>query len=311
MPPLRNIDELRRAAQGNSFLRNGTAQYETVRNFTQKLLDLRDILDRIPEESYMTRQLNKFTGDLTTLQMHDAPFVDEDRLSTAISDIVVDLPYFLDRKQNTEGGKSGYESLAEAGEKYGLFTRGELDEALNTVSRGMDMDVRFGEAARQQQAAGAQPEAEAVPEPEVQDEGPVEIQYTDEWYRAHRNAIGQNQTEYRAQRETLDGPMENDEYAVNFAAGSIAYNLRDLGVLKTGLEEFPPQRKGAPSVFIVKDGKISTLEEAGLWICRKVGGETKHNPEIARAAMRGELFSYLPGGGCDPLTAQAAITLVN
>ncbi len=310
MPPVKDVKELRRNAYESNFLNNGSPQYQTVNSFTRKLMDLREALNQRREEPQLSDKLEKFTGDLMTLQMHDAPFVSEERLSTAISDVVIDLPYYLGQQLPGATSKTGYDAIVEAGEKYGIFTRQEFNTAMNLVGQGMGMDMRFGEPARQA-AAQAQPEPEvqapAQPEPVKQVEDPGEKLYTDAWYQNHIAEVNKNLAEYRAQAPLPDTDEMKASYFLNSGASETAKALTSWGVLPTTEQEYPPEREGAPSVFIMKDGKVSTLKEAGLWIFRQDNGAKMNNPELFKAVMRGEIFAYLPGER-HPVQLQADIS---
>ena len=111
MPPVRNTRELTQQARSRNFLNSGAPQYQTVNRFTQKLMDLQDKLKDVPAEMQLHQQVSKYAKDLMTLQLHGTPMAREEELSTAISDVTVDLPYYL--KTPAKGGdeKTGYRQL--------------------------------------------------------------------------------------------------------------------------------------------------------------------------------------------------------
>jgi len=231
----------------------------------------------------------------------------EESVKSAIGGITIDLPFFL-----TTPGKSssqtGYERLVAAGKKYGIFRKQDLDDAINTVSRGMDMDLKLGGPEREQQtvpggqpgsappAAGDARPADNAPEnaPKAE-EAPGEKLYTDKWLKARQESIRKNEEPYSAQGPLPDDRRAKDRKYLETSASEAASQLYSLGVLKGQADAYPPENNGVPSVFLMQDGKVRTLKEAGLWIGEDHKTYSTHNPEFAKAMIRGEVFAYLPG----------------
>ena len=333
MPPIRNTRELRETANSSNFLNRSAPQYQTVNRFNQKLMDLQDKLKDVPEEKQLLQQVSKYAKDLMTLQLHGTPMARESELSTAITDVTVDLPYFLKTPTADGEEKTGYQQLVEAGDKYGVFSKAELDEAMTLVGQGMGVDLGVDapdkekqkeeeekEAQRKAEEEAKQAQAEAEQqavidaqanialledeeeqkkiEEEMAGEAPAEPgePYTDKWLQMHKAAIHKDEGKFKSQGPLPKLPSgPNDMAYLKASTDSVKYQLKEFGVLKTGQEEYPPERNGAPSVFVMKDGKISSLKEAGLPINLKNGKEIEANPEFAKAVLRGEVFAYLPG----------------
>ena len=163
MPPIRNARELKQQARSRNFLNSSSPQYQTVNRFTQKLMDLQDKL-KSDSEKALKAQVAKYSRDLMNLQMHDTPAVSPNTLNTSIIDVTVDLPYYLKTPGKGKDTRTGYQQLVEAGEKYGAFTKAELDEAMTLVGQGMgvEMGVDDPEKEKQKEAQLAEEEAQRV-----------------------------------------------------------------------------------------------------------------------------------------------------
>ena len=334
MPQIRNTRELREAATNRNFLNDRYPQYRTVNQFTRKLMDLQDKLKNVPEEIQLHTQVSKYAKDLMTLQMHGIPLTTEDELSTAITDVTVDLPYFLKTPTADGEEKTGYQQLVEAGDKYGVFSKAELDEALTLVGQGMGVDLgvdapdkekqkeeeekeaqrKAEEEAKQAQAHAEQQAAidaqaniamleDEAEQKRIEEEMAGEVReeaeelppFTDKWLQQHRETLRKNTGKYMPQGPLPQKREIGDTLYMQKSGQDVGYALKRMGILETGYEEYPPERKGAPSVFVMKDGKIKSLKEAGLWISRKKGNLTEGNPELTKAVLRGEVFAYPPG----------------
>ena len=141
--------------------------------------------------------------------------------------------------------------------------------------------------------------------------------YTDKWLKKHAETLKKSERPYRAQgplpekysEENPDGLSESnyDRMLEKSADNTLRY-LRDIGVLESEKLAQAPEKDGMPRIFIVKDGKVSTLAENGieyLTVPDKYGSP-KPNPKLGEAAMRGELFTY-PAGSRYPVQIQAAM----
>jgi len=161
MPPIRKAKDLKKYESG-TFLRNGDPKFATVNEFNRKLMDLREKLAKDPAQAQLAERIGKYSGALMALQMHDTPMASEERLANAITDVAVDLPYFLKTQEKGGEEKTGYQRLLEAGQEHDLFTKAELDEVLNLVGAGMGVDLTQGIPQARQQAPQA-PEPPSKP----------------------------------------------------------------------------------------------------------------------------------------------------
>ena len=328
MPPIRNARELKQQARSRNFLNSSSPQYQTVNRFTQKLMDLQDKL-KSDSEKALKAQVAKYSRDLMNLQMHNTPMVSPNALNTSIIDVTVDLPYYLKTPGKGKDTRTGYQQLVEAGEKYGAFTKAELDEAMTLVGQGMgvEMGVDDPEKEKQKEAQLAEEEAQRVQleaeqqaiidaqanialleneeeqrENEKEKAGEVRKDFgppTEKWLQLHQETIQKDEGKYKAQgMPKLPYPPDSPSNATYLDSSTeiAGLYLKEFGILRNGeTEEYPPERPGAPAVFVVKNGKISSLREAGLGIYKKEGNDVKPNPEFAMAMLRGEVFAYLPG----------------
>ena len=114
-----------------------------------KLMDLQDKLRAELGGAELGNQAGKFARGLMDLQMHDSSVISPASLSGAVTTVTLDLPNFLKQRGKDAEGKTGYQRLVEAGEKYGSFSREELDRALDVVGKGMDLDL--GDPAKQKE----------------------------------------------------------------------------------------------------------------------------------------------------------------
>ena len=141
--------------------------------------------------------------------------------------------------------------------------------------------------------------------------------YTDKWIKKHADSLKESERLYRAQgplpekrsEENPDGLSQNNyESMLKKSADNTLRYLRDIGVLESEKVAKVPEKDGMPRLFIVKDGKVSTLEESGIEYLTAPDkyGIPKPNPKLGEAAMRGELFTY-PAGSRYPVQVQAAM----
>ena len=326
MPPIKNAAELKPAA-GKGFLREGTPQYKAVNQFNQKLLDLQDKLKNTNEKN-LREKVSKYSRDLMTLQMHNAPFTNKDDLETAISDVTIDLPYYLKTPEKGGEEKTGYQILVEAGAKYGTFTKAELDEAMTYVGQGMGIgNIGVDDPEKEKEKQQKQQEQEAQNELAAQQQAVIDAQanialldkeeeeqreeekpYTEKWYKQHRENLKKDEKGYQPQTNEL--PQRKQVKDGHFMEGSglqVNRALRDMGILQNEEDGNIPVRNGVPQVFIVKDGKVSTLEENGITNLGVKEGNFFHgNPELAKAVLRGEVFAY-PSGERYPVQLQGQV----
>ena len=130
--------------------------------------------------------------------------------------------------------------------------------------------------------------------------------YTDKWLKKHAETLKASERPYRAQgplpakrsEKNPDGLSENNyDYMVQQCADDALYHLRDIGVLESEKAVRAPEKNGMPLIFIVKDGKVSTLAENGIEYLTAPNkyGSPKPNPKLGEAVMRGEVFAYAAG----------------
>ncbi len=339
MPPIRNTKELKEAARSRNFLNKTSPQYQTVNRFNQKLMDLQDKLKN-DGETELRSKVASLSKNLMTLQLHDSPMVKGADLSNAITDVTVDLPYSLKAPANGAGGKTGYEALVEAGAKYGVFTKQELDEAMTLVGQGMGVSMGVDapekaqkEAEEEAKQAQAQLEQEQAQEEllaeqqviidaqanialldneeEQKEEEKKEEQekkpYTDRWLKQQKEQIGKKQTAYRKAGPLPALEQIKDKHFLESSAGQACYHLNALGAYDSDKQEpYPPEQNGVPSVFLVQNGQVKTLQEAGMWLWKDDGTSRKPNPEFAKAILRGEVFAY-PAGSRYPVQLQGKV----
>ena len=320
MPPIRNARELTEQARNRNFLNSSSPQYQTVNRFTQKLMDLQTQL-RDNTNVALKEQVTNFSRDLMNLQMHNTPMVSRDALEASITSVTVDLPYYL--KTPGKGGdeKTGYQQLVEAGEKYGVFTKAELDEAMTLVGQGMGVDMGLdGLEEEKEKEAQLQAEEEAQRlQMEAEQQAVIDAQANiaifdkqaeqeeaeqkkkaeereQEWRAKQEEANRKDETEYHYHVKPDD--LKTDDVALLHMGKYAARNaFRSMGILKSEEDKQIPENNGVPSIFTVKNGKVSSLAEAGL---------TLDSDEFVNAMLRGEIYAY-PVGEKDPVQMQADI----
>ena len=294
MPQVRNSRELKQAAENRTFLNKNAGAYEIIQQFTQKMLTLQDKLKDSPGSRQIHEQVSKFAGALMNLQMHDSPLADEKKLSTAISDVTLDMPYYLRRQQGN--GKTGYEELLEEGLKYKLFTEQELDQALELIGQGMGVELHVGDPnAEKKRAAGAQQKAGGEPRVDGRDQEDIKL--------AHDTAfvlggINKNLTEgYMPQRE-IPGEETLSEKTLAFVNKEEFRHLAGkLGIPLANQGDPVPETGGAPRIFVMDEKDPSnprSLEEMNV----KTGSF-----EFWELAQQGRMFAY-PVGGKEPVQVQ-------
>ena len=96
-------------------------------------------------------------------------------------------------------------------------------------------------------------------------------------------------------QETIDKKLKKHGHALNrsWRTGEHAA-LRELGIETEREHPTSPVCSGVPSVFLVKDGKVSTLEESGLKL---------NTAEFSKAILLGQVFAY-PAGKTEPVQLQ-------
>ena len=252
MPPIKNAKELSEKARSRNFLNSSSPQFQTVNKFTQKLMDLQD---KLKDNSDITLKdkVEKYARDLMHLQMHNTPMVSPDALSTSITNVTVDLPYYL-KTPGMDDGKTGYQKLVEAGDKYGTFTKAELDEAMTLVGQGMDVDLgvddpekeKQKEAQRRAEEEAQRAQAEAEQQAAVDAQANIAMLDDDEEQRQNeeeqagevkeepgRKLLRAVEDKYYLAMELRDAPMPN--HAHGGTAPSQYYNARRDA--EFGLEE--------------------------------------------------------------------------
>ena len=331
MPHIRTAQELSLYAGSVGFLNRtynrpqggtGPSEYQIVNDFSMKLMDLQDRLRAELGGAELGNQVGKFARGLMDLQMHGSTGMSPASLSSAVAAVTLDLPNFLKQNGRDPEGKNGYQRLVEAGRKYGSFTKEELDRALDVVGKGLDLELgdpakqkeeeekKQAElegqlqaeelAAQQQEIIDAQAniaifDKQAELEEEQQKKKAEERER--EWRARHEKSIQEIDTGYHYQYDPIDTGIRKDD--VFYAQ----YNMTaqrpfvGLGILKSEQETEVPVRNGVPLIFMVKDGKVSTLEENGVGL---------KSAEFTKAMLRGEVFAY-PAGSKWPVQMQARV----
>ena len=150
MPHIRTAQQLRLYAGSVGFLNRtnnqpqsgtGPSEYQIVNDFTMKLMDLQDKLRAELGGAELGNQAGRFARGLMDLQMHDSSVITQASLGNAVTTVTLDLPNFLKQKGRDEAEKTGYQRLVEAGEKYGSFTKEELDPG---ILYDPDTNIRYG-----------------------------------------------------------------------------------------------------------------------------------------------------------------------
>lgn len=114
MPNIRNVRDLRKYASNGTFMSAQDPKYAVANHFNRKLLDLQDKLKNTNERE-LSEKVSRFAKDLMTLQMHDSPMTREEDLDTAITDVTIDLPYYLKTPGKGEDEKTGYQQIVQPG----------------------------------------------------------------------------------------------------------------------------------------------------------------------------------------------------
>ena len=180
-----------------------------------------------------------------TLQLHGTPMAREDELSTSITEVTVDLPYYL--KTPGKGGdeKTGYQQLVEAGEKYGAFTKAELDEAMTLVGQGMGVDMGVDDPEKEKEKEARQKAEEEAKQAEAEKQAAVDAQANIGILDEEEQQAGEVKAEpehkllravedrYYLAAELRDAPMPN--HPLGGTAPSQYYNSRRDA--EFGLEE--------------------------------------------------------------------------
>ncbi len=332
MPHIRTAQQLRLYAGSVSFLNRtnnqpqsgtGPSEYQIVNDFTMKLMDLQDKLRAELGGAELGNQAGRFARGLMDLQMHDSSVITQASLGNAVTTVTLDLPNFLKQKGRDEAEKTGYQRLVEAGEKYGSFTKEELDRALDVVGKGMDLDLgdpekqkeeeekKQAELEEQLQAEQEAAEAQAIidaqaniaifdKQAELEEEQEKKSKAEErerEWRARHEKSIQENNTGYHYQSDALDDGVGNDaDFYARFNQ-TAQRPLVKLGILKSEKETEVPVHNGVPLIFMVKDGQVSTLEENGIGL---------QSAEFTKAMLRGEVFAY-PAGSEWPVQMQARV----
>ena len=279
MPPIKNVRELKEKAQGRNFLNNGYEPYTTVQTFTRNLMELQNKLIEEPGQKQFAERVGKYANALMTLQMNGDAGV-EPRLGGAIEQMG-DLPNFLNQLQTDEKGKTGYERLVEAGEKYQVFTRAELDNALTLVSQGMQLGLELGEQKKEEpQKEEPKKERPFIP---YEQRGPL--------MALEENLRNSRKEYYMPQRElpTSENERLSDkkiEYLNRMQIQKFSYQL---GIDFTDPEGKVPETDGVPRLFILDENEPTnprSLNDMNV----KAGSR-----QFWELAQQGKMFAFPAG----------------
>ena len=130
--------------------------------------------------------------------------------------------------------------------------------------------------------------------------------YSEKWLALHKQRQKAAEQPYRAQNPLPELQSDSNpngmnksgyNYMMQTGANAALRYLRDIGVADAGKDGKVPVRNGVPALFIVKDGKVSTLEENGIesLTVEEKNSRIVGNPKFAEAAYRGEIFAYPAG----------------
>ena len=294
MPKITNPEELKAAAGRKNFLNPGDPAYQTIRQFTNGLRNVQQELAKNPETRRLAQDLGKYADGIMALQV-GAPVYNEEQVSQAIWDVNRNLPGFLQGGD----GKTNYQTILETAEKAGLMTRQQLDQGLTLIGDAMGTDLNVG---------GSRRVGPAVQQPAPREARPREhdsVRFM-EWKYRHQADLKNNAAGYAGQGAVPESDQLQDESYLKRSALDAVRKLQSQGVVHSEVVENSPQRNGMPTIFLVKDGKVTTLEESGLWMTKKDEGSVKGNSEFAKAVLRGEVFAY-PAGERHPVQLQARV----
>ena len=291
MPPVKDVKQLKEQAQGRNFLNNGYDPFQTVQDFTQKLITLRTKLDEQPGEQKFAKQVGDYAGALMTLQMFDAPGM-EQQLEDAIQQMGK-LPNFLNHLQSDTDGKTGYQRLAEAGEKYQVFTKAELDNALNLVSRGMGLDLGLELRKPGEQKAGEKG-------PHLPDDPQAEAQAieTAKKNSAVLDKLKKNYKQgYMRQREVPEDEEIKEDIVEYLNKKTLPRFASMLGIELDQPGAEVPETGGAPRIFILDEQDPQNPRSL-----KDMRVETG-SKEFWKLAQQGKMFAY-PVGMDSPVQVQ-------
>ena len=97
-----------------------------------------------------------------------------------------------------------------------------------------------------------------------------------------------------SEKDKLPEDVKLTKYIREQLQSTLISNLVKMGLLESKTQTQPPERNGVPAVFAMKDGKVSSLAEAGLSL---------DSPEIADALIKGQIFAF-PLGEKNPVQLQ-------
>ncbi len=96
------------------------------------------------------------------------------------------------------------------------------------------------------------------------------------------------------EKKQLPEDVKITPYSREQLQNTLISNLVKMGILESKTQKQPPERNGVPAVFAMKDGKVSSLAEAGLSL---------DSPEIVEAMVKGQIFAF-PLGEKNPVQLQ-------
>ena len=298
MPNINNLAQLKNAAGSSTFLNPSNPAYNTIRNFTNGLRTIQEELYKNAETMQLSRDLGKFADGLMALQVRQ-PLYGDAQVEQAIWDVNRNMAGFL---QGGEG-KTNYQTILETAQKANIMSKEELDRGLTIIGDTMGTNLNVGGSQRVEPAVQQNaPRQSAQKPPEHQS-----VRFM-EWNYQHQADLKANTAGYASPKKELpeDKLFEQKVYMSRSAVAAFQ-TIQKLGAVTADGAEQPPLRNGVPSVFLMKDGKVTTLEENGIWMTKKEGDAVDGNPEFAKAVLRGEVFVY-PAGERHPVQLQVKDT---
>ena len=295
MPNINNLAQLKNAAGSSTFLNPSNPAYNTIRNFTNGLRTIQEELYKNAETMQLSRDLGKFADGLMALQVRQ-PLYGDAQVEQAIWDVNRNMANFL---QGGEG-KTNYQTILETAQKANIMSKEELDRGLTIIGDTMGTNLNVGGSQRVEPAVQQNAPRQSAPRPEEHNS----VRFM-EWNYQHQDALKANTAGYGSQKELPEDKRFKSDLFMRTTAEAAFRTIQKLGAVNDDGVEQPPLRNGVPTVFMVKNGKVTTLEENGIWMTQKTqGAGITGNPEFAKAVMRGEVFVY-PAGERHPVQLQA------
>jgi len=126
--------------------------------------------------------------------------------------------------------------------------------------------------------------------------------YTEKWLSKFREKQSRYEVvKLKPQKEKLEPGDKDSEYSLKNTDKKFPVLLADLGIVRVNhitedlIDTEVPESNGVPRVFIVENGKISTLKEKNIALGSRA---------FTEAVLKGQIFAY-PSGEKDPVQLQA------